>query len=310
MIALTARVSLVLGATAALACSLGVSAAAQRTPADIIKQSAASDWRPLDGQNTLVMELNGGQVIFELAPRFAPRHAANIRKLARNGYYDGLAVIRVQDNFVTQWGDPVDEEKEPAKVKPLGDAEAKLPAEFSIAYRGLPIARLKDADGFAPVTGFSEGMPVAADPKKNRAWIPHCYGVIGAGRGNTVDSSNGSSLYVIIGQAPRALDLNITVVGRVLKGMELLSGLPRGGSNMGFYDKPEQHVPLQRVRLLADIPAAERPALEVLRTDTPTWQALVESRRHASGDWYVHSAEHTNVCNIGIPTRPLVPAAS
>ncbi|GAB3243584.1 peptidylprolyl isomerase [Chitinimonas naiadis] len=273
------------------------------SPADIIKQSKPSDWRALDLQNTVVMDVNGSQVIFELAPRFAPRHAANIRKLASEGYYDGLAVIRVQDNFVTQWGDPADEETD--KAKPLGSAEAKLPAEFSIPYKGVPISKLKDADGYAPVTGFVDGLPVAADPKRNQAWLPHCYGVIGAGRGNTVDSSNGSSLYVIIGQAPRALDLNITVVGRVLKGMEALSALPRGTKALGFYEKPEQYVPLRKVRLLADIPAAERPALEVMRTDTPTWQSLVESRRHASGDWYVHSAEHINVCNISIPTRAI-----
>ncbi|QDQ29352.1 peptidylprolyl isomerase [Chitinimonas arctica] len=249
------------------------------------------------------MELNGSQVIMELAPRFAPRHAANIRTLTRERYYDGLVVLRVQDNFVTQWGDPSEEEKEKAKLKPLGGADAHLPAEFSVPLAGMPLTRLRDSDGFAAVTGFVDGVPVAADPKLNKAWIPHCYGVVGAARGNEVDSSNGSGLYVIIGQAPRALDLNITVVGRVLKGMEALSGLPRGMGPMGFYEKPEQYVPIRRVRLLADIPAGERPALEVMRTDTPTWAAWVEARRHTSGDWYVHSPEHVDVCNLAVPTR-------
>jgi peptidylprolyl isomerase len=292
---------------------LGLAASAWSQPpakprlstADIIKQSAPGDWRALDPNNTVVMDVNGKQVIFELAPRFAPRHAANIRTLVKDGYFDGLAVIRVQDNFVSQWGDPADDEKEKEKLKPLGHAEAKLPAEFSTHYKGLPLTRLKDADGFAPVTGFIDGMPIAADPKRDQAWIPHCYGVIGAGRGNAVDSSNGSSLYVIIGQAPRSLDLNITVVGRVLKGMEALSALPRGTGPMGFYEKPEQYVPIRQARLLADLPEAERPALEVMRTDSKTWEAVVESRRHATGDWYVHSAEHTNVCNLNVPTRPL-----
>lgn len=273
------------------------------SPAEVLKQSQPSDWRALDAQNTVLMTVNGSTVIFELAPRFAPRHAANIRKLVSEGYFDGLAVIRVQDNFVSQWGDPVDEEKEPEKLKPLGGAEAKLPAEFSIPLAKLPIARLKDVDGYAPITGFLDGMPVAANPKTGRAWIPHCYGVIGAGRGNAVDSSNGSSLYTIIGQAPRALDLNITVVGRVIKGIEALSALPRGTGPLGFYEKPEQRVPISKARLLADVPEAERPALELLRTDTATWQRWVEARRHASGDWYVHSAEHVNVCNLYPPVR-------
>ncbi|WP_374357068.1 peptidylprolyl isomerase, partial [Chitinimonas sp.] len=148
---------------------------ARPSTADIIKQAPSDAWRPLDAQNTVVMDVNGSQVIFELAPRFAPRHAENIRKLVHEGYFDGLAVIRVQDNFVTQWGDPADDEKEKEKLKPLGSAKPKLPAEFSIAAKGLPVTRLQDVDGFAPQTGFIDGMPVALDPKKNIAWIPHCY---------------------------------------------------------------------------------------------------------------------------------------
>ena len=299
-----ALAALTYSATAATPAASGATVTKRATPADIIKQSKPADWRALDPENTLIMEVGGKTVIFELAPRFAPQHAQNIRTLARDHYFDGLAVIRVQDNFVTQWGDPVDDEKEPEKLKPLGTALAKLPAEFSVPYKGLALSPLRDKDGFAPVTGFANGIPVAADPARNRAWIPHCYGVIGAGRGGAVDSSNGSSLYVIIGQAPRALDLNITVVGRVIKGMEHLSALPRGSAAMGFYETPEQRTPIQTVRLLADLPEAQRPQLEVLRTDTATWNTLIESRRHATGDWYVHSAEHINVCNISVPTRP------
>ncbi|MBK9572515.1 MAG: peptidylprolyl isomerase [Rhodoferax sp.] len=127
----------------------------------------------------------------------------------------------------------------------------------------MPLARFQDADGWAPVSGFVDGLPVAADPAKNQAWIAHCYGVVGAARGNEPDSSNGTSLYTIIGQAPRALDLNITVVGRVVQGMEVLSSLPRGPGAMGFYEKPEQAIPITRARLLADIPVSEQPAIEV-----------------------------------------------
>lgn len=273
---------------------------APRSSADIIAQSPASAWRALEPENTVLMELPQGQVLIELAPRFAPRHAENIRQLARGGYFDGLAVIRVQDNYVTQWGDA---EEDDAKAKPLGKALAKLPAEFSIPYKGLPINKLADVDGWAPLTGFVDGFPVAADPKKNRAWLTHCYGMVGAARGQEVDSSNGSGLYTVIGHAPRGLDLNITVVGRVLAGMELLSSLPRGGATMGFYDKPEQRLGIQRVRLLADMPEAERPALQVLRTDSPTWNELLEARRHRGG-WFVHSPEHVEVCSATVPTRP------
>lgn len=281
-------------------------AKAIRTAADVIKDSPAADWRALDPDNTLLMDLAAGQVVIELAPRFAPAHAANIRALARGGYWDGLAILRVQDNFVTQWGDPDGDDAAKARPLPTG-ASPKLPAEFSVSIdqigKSAGFTRLPDVDGWAPRAGFAGGFPVAADPKAGRAWLAHCYGMVGAGRSDTVDSSNGTELYVVIGHAPRGLDLNITVVGRVLKGMELLAALPRGTGAMGFYDKPEQRTGIQRVRLMADVPAEERPALQVLKTDSPTWQHLLDARRFRGG-WYVHSPGHVDICSAGVPTRP------
>ncbi|RZJ07607.1 MAG: peptidylprolyl isomerase, partial [Rubrivivax sp.] len=259
--------------------------------------------------NTLLMEVPTGQVLIELAPRFAPAHVANIRALARGGYWDGLAVVRVQDNFVTQWGDPDGEDSAKAKPLPAG-ASAKLPAEFSVPLDRIGklarFTRLPDAEGWAPRTGFAEGFPVAADPKTGKAWLAHCYGAIGAGRGDAVDSSNGTELYAVIGQAPRGLDLNITVVGRVLKGMEHLAALPRGTAAMGFYDKPEQRTAIQRVRLLAQMPAAERPALQVLKTESSTWSQLLNARRYRAG-WFVHSPGYIDICSASVPTRPQPP---
>lgn len=277
-----------------------------KSAADIIKDSPTADWRELDPENTLLMELGSGQVLIELAPRFAPAHVANIRALARGGYWDGLAILRVQDNFVTQWGDPEGEDAAKARPLPAGTS-AKLPAEFSVPIddigKAAGFARLPDKEGWAPRTGFAGGFPVAADPKTGRAWLAHCYGMVGAGRGNEVDSSNGAELYTVIGQAPRGLDLNITVVGRVLKGMELLSALPRGTAAMGFYDKPEQRTAIQRIRLLAEVPPAERPALQVLRTESATWPQLLDARRYRGG-WFVHSPGYIDICSATVPTRP------
>jgi peptidylprolyl isomerase len=286
------------------------STARYRSSADIVREAPADAWRSADPNDVLVMTLPAGQVWIELAGRFAPRHAGNIRTLVAQHYFDGLAVVRVQDNFVAQWGDPDSEDETPpgaasapSKARPLGAAAPRLQPEFSISDRGLKIARLKDRDVWAPVTGFVDGFPVAADPKTHRAWIAHCYGTVGAGRGNTVDSASGAELYAVIGQSPRALDLNITPVGRVLQGMEFLSSLPRGGPNMGFYDKPEQRVRIERVERLADLPPATRPDVRVLRTDTPLWAELVEARRNRRDDWYVHRAGAIDVCNVGVPVR-------
>ena len=308
----TALAALLLGSTMLIA-AVGASAQGDaakpadppkppRSAAEILAQSPAADWQALAPESTLQMELPQGQVLILLAPRFAPRHVANIRALVRGGYFDGLAVLRVQDGFVTQWGDPDGDAPERARALPE-KAQAKLPAEFSIPLAGLPLTPLAETDGWAPLNGYVDGFPVAADPKSGRAWLAHCYGMIGAGRGMDADSSNGSELYAVIGHAPRTLDLNITTVGRVIKGIEHLSSLPRGGANMGFYDRPEQRLRILRVRLLADMPAAERPAMELLKSDSATFAALQQARRQRSG-WFVHNPGRTELCAAPVPVRP------
>ena len=307
-LARAAAVAALLAASAALA-NAQASAPHVRTTADILRDAPASAWRHPDPNDVLAMTLPSGIVWIELAPRFAPHHAANIRTLVAQHYFDGLAVIRVQDNFVAQWGDRAANDEDTAHTRSLGAAEPKLQPEFSVPLAGLRIDRLKDRDVWAPVTGFVDGFPVAADPKTHRAWIAHCYGTIGAGRGDTVDSANGAELYAVIGQSPRGLDLNITPVARVLQGMELLSSLPRGGQNMGFYDKPEQDVRITMIERLADMPEATRPDIRVFRTDVPQWNEIIESRRNREDGWYVHKAGAIDLCNITVPVR-IQPKAS
>ena len=271
------------------------------TVADIVKVAAPSEWRALDPENTLYMELPGGRVVIELAPPFAPRHAANIRALAREGYFDGLAVIRSQDNWVTQWGDP--DEKNP---KPLKTALAKLPGEFTVPLKNdTHFTRLPDRDGYAAQVGHSNGFPSARDPKTGQAWLAHCYGMVGVGRDNESDSGNGGALYAVIGHAPRHLDRNITVVGRVVSGMPLLSTMPRGTAPMGFYDKPEANVPIAALRVAADVPEAARSRLEVLRTESASFKAVAEAQRNRGGPWTKVAAGHVELCNVPIPVRDL-----
>ncbi len=275
---------------------------------EILDAAPTSAWRDLDPENTLYLELASGRVVIELAPQFAPQHVANIRTLAHAHYFDGLAILRSQDNFVVQWGDPDAGEK---TAKSLDPAKARLPAEFTIATKGLHFHRLSDSDGYAPQVGFVDGFPAGRDPKHGQTWLTHCYGVLGAGRDVAADSSNGSEIYVVSGQSPRQLDRNITTLGRVVQGMELLSVLPRGTGALGFYEKPEQRVPIKSVRLAADVPEAERTPLQVIRTDTPTWDAVVEARRNRRDDWYKRPAGHIDLCNVPIAARaPVQPAAA
>jgi peptidylprolyl isomerase len=286
-------------------CELGAAAAAVaagKTMAEVLEASTASDWRQPDPARTLYLELASGRVIIELAPTFAPKHVANIIALARSGYYDGLAILRVQDNFVAQWGDP--DAGDDAKRKPLAAGERTLAAEFTRpASADLQFIELPDQDGYAPQTGFSDGFPAARDPASGRAWMTHCYGTLGVGRDDDANSGGGTELYVVIGHAPRQLDRNITVAGRVLKGMELLSSLPRGTGALGFYATPGERVPIERLRVAADVAESERTPIEVLRTDTATFTALVESRRNRRDSWYKQPAGHIDACSVPLPVR-------
>ncbi|GGA70062.1 peptidyl-prolyl cis-trans isomerase [Arenimonas soli] len=287
----------------------GAPAAKAPTTQEVIDASTAADWRPLDPVNTVYLQLPSGMVVIELAPEFAPEHTANIRTLVKGRYFDGLSVNRSQDNFVVQWGDPAGDEL--ALRRPLGEARATLPAEFSRAADGLDFHALPDPDGWAPQTGFVNGFAAARDPKAGKAWLAHCYGTVGAGRAMEPDSSNGSELYVVTGQSPRQLDLNITTVGRVVVGMERLSVLPRGSGPLGFYTDASQRVPILAVRLASEIEPDQRAQIEVMRTGTPTWDAYVESRRNRSDEWYLHPAGHIDVCNLSVPVRPIPkPAAA
>jgi peptidylprolyl isomerase len=271
-----------------------------RTSAEVLEQSTPADWRPLDPENTLYLELASGRVVIELAPAFAPNHVANIKLLARQKYFDGLFILRSQDNYVVQWGDPAEDEKQ---QRPLGLAKPALAPEFDRAATDLPFTVLADGDVYAPEVGHSGGFPAARDPVSGLAWLTHCYGALGVSRGNTAHSGNGAGLYVVIGHAPRHLDRNITLAGRVVKGMELLSALPRGTGPLGFYEKPAQYVPIRRVRVAADVPGNERTPLELLRTDTPTFTAFVDARRHRREEWFLDAVGHVELCNVPLPAR-------
>ena len=298
------RIAVVVAVSACLSAAQAVAqapAGAQQTKhalttADVLAASTPADWRQIDPQSTIYMDLPTGRVIIELAPQFAPHYVANVETLARQGYFNGLWVERVQDNYVAQWGDP------DAK-KSVGNAQRSVAAEFERPARGLSFMPLAEPDTYAPEVGFSDGFPAALDPKLGRAWLIHCYGMVGAGRDNDVDSGGGTELYAVIGQAPRHLDRNVTLLGRVVQGIELLASLPRGTGPLGFYEKPEQRVPILSFKIAADLPEAQRAPLEELRTDTQTFAEYVEARRNRHEEWFKVPAGHIDVCNIPIPVR-------
>lgn len=272
-----------------------VRAALEQTPAA---------WRTPDPENLVVMTFGDSRVLIELAPQFAPETVENIRALIRAGYFDGTAIVRVQDNYVVQWGSEEDDVQDGSVAdRPnRGTARDSVPGELSRARDDSDFDPVDQRDTYAPVVGFSRGF--AAAQEGDRQWLTHCYGAVGVGRGDDVDGADGSSLYVVTGHAPRHLDRNIALVGRVLDGMEHFHALPAGSGAIGFYMMGEEKPPLTSVRLAADLPASERPAAQVVRTDTELFGRWVDARANRGRDgWFVRSAGAVDLCNIPVPVR-------
>jgi peptidylprolyl isomerase len=239
---------------------------------------------------------NGGRVVVQLAPAFAPVHVANIKGLVRAGYWQGATVYRVQDNYVAQWGQN-DLKKPPSGINP------KPPAEYLRALKGLKVTPLGSPDQYAPNAGFADGWPIAYSAKAGWANLTHCYGSVGVGRDLSPDTGSGGELYAVIGQAPRQLDRNIALVGRVIDGIDRFSTLPRGTEALGFYKDKAQYVPIASVRLASDMSAGERPSYEVMDTSSATFAHYLKVRANRHDSFYDHPAGGVDVCNVQVPVR-------
>jgi peptidylprolyl isomerase len=275
------------------------SAASAETPvtADVMAALVETDWRQPDPANVLYMELPQGMIVMELAPDFAPKNIVNIKKLVAEKYFDGLAIIRSQDNYVVQWGDPAEDDD----ARSIGSAATAISPEFSRSTDGVKIFNIDSRDAYADTVGFANGFPVGSNGEQ--VWLTHCYGMIGVARGTEPDSGNGTSLYVVTGHAPRHLDRNITLTGRVLSGIELLTTLPRGNGPLGFYESPDELTPIASIRLGTELAENKRLNINVMRTDTDAFANYVESRTFRREDWFVEPTGRIEICNIIPPIR-------
>jgi peptidylprolyl isomerase len=268
------------------------------TPADIVAAAPASAWKAIPADDLMILDLaSGGRVVIQLAPSFAPVHVANIKALARGGYWNGATIYRVQDNYVAQWGLNESDKPWPAGVV------AKPPAEYTRPLKGLKITPLGSPDPYAPGAGFADGWPVAYNAKAGWADLTHCYGTVGVGRDLSPDTGTGGELYAIIGHGPRQLDRVIAIVGRVVEGIDRFSTLPRGTEALGFYKDKAQYVPIASIRLASEIPPGERPSFEVMDTNSPSFARYLKIRGNRQDDFYTAPAGGVDLCNVGVPIR-------
>jgi peptidylprolyl isomerase len=268
-------------------------------PSEVIAKSAAADWAPIRDEDLLVMDLSdNSRIVIQLAPHFAPVHVANIRAFARGGWWNNATIYRVQDNYVVQWGNGDANVPLPAGVVQRPPAEYDQPIGGAVTAHASP-------DAYAPFVGFRDGWPLAWDDREGRAWPIHCYATVGVGRDLAPDTGTGGELYAVIGHAPRHLDRNIANVGRVIEGMPALASRPRGTGNLGFYqtDKGERPIPIARIRVASDMPEAERPRFEYMRTDTETFRRYLTGRANRGGTFFNRPAGGVDICNAPVPVR-------
>ena len=272
------------------------------TPNDVVAAAPASSWKTIPADDLLVMDLtNGGRVVIQLAPAFAPVHVANIKALTRGSfaenYWAGSTIYRVQDDYVVQWGD-----NDSGKPWPSG-VVVKPPAEYTRPLKGLRVTPLGSPDPYAPAAGFADGWPIAYSPKAGWANLAHCYGSVGVGRDISPDTGTGGELYAVIGQAPRQLDRNIALVGRVIDGIDRLSSLRRGTGDLGFYKSKSEYSPIAAVRLASQIPAEGRPSYQYMDTASSSFVRYLKIRANRHDAFYVRPANGVDLCNVQIPVR-------
>ncbi len=293
----------IIGVMGLLLASLGPAFAdaleGQTSSADILAGSDASDWLKLDQDNLLYIELARGRVVVALSTSLAQHHVAQIKALTREHFYDGLSFYRVIDGFVAQGGDVLE-------TREIKNAKKKLKAEFDEPKPNwLGFGAMADQDGYAATTGFMNGLPVGLDEKRERAWHLHCAGAFAFARGNDADTA-GTEFYIPL-QPQRYLDRNLTVFGRVVEGMEHLQALRRVQPAETAEDDLGETI--LSIRVGADMPESNRSALEILRSDTQTFQQYVAARRNRPEAFFYFRPDYINVCDLPMPVRKILDAA-
>lgn len=284
-------------------CSIGVSQAAVRTYVteipELLAQSPGTDWQQIPDSDIVLLELALGTVAAELAPFASSEHVEQWRSLVRAGYYTESSVQRVHENYVVQWGPSTSTRPPGEDGGKLGD-ETRFDFTPSMAEKFVP---LDSADSYAPNVGFIDTFPVGVDKAHERAWVLHCPGVIGTVQEDPDTLPGGVYYYAAIGNPARELDGKISVVGRMIEGIDAMSALPRGTGVYGFLDQAK-YVPILRTRLASDMPVEERPRFERLRTDSQTFATLVRLRGASFSKGAPVSARYPiDACSVPLPVR-------
>jgi peptidylprolyl isomerase len=265
--------------------------AACLSAAPVLAQPAptAADWRTPKADDVLVIDTNKGRILVEMTPETAPLYATRMRELTREGLFNGLTFFRVIDDFMAQTGDP--------ENRGTGSsAKPDLPAEFQFR-RGPETPFALAVDQSVAEVGFIKSLPVSTQSMmlapmtrdgKVSGYAFYCPGVAGAARGEDENSAN-SQFFLMRQNFPR-LERRYSAWGRVISGLDVVRAIKTGEP------VPEPQDKMERVRVLADIPEAERPKVRVIDPAGPWFKAEIARARAAGG-------ANFSACDINIPVE-------
>jgi peptidylprolyl isomerase len=277
-----------------------VAATQNANKSDIKGDSKEQVWRTLSPQNTLYMDTESGRIIFELAEQFSPGNVAHIKQLIRTGFYDGLTFYRVINGFVVQGGDPSESDEHKSTL-----AKKTMKAEFERTIdKNASFTVVQSPDLLAEQTGFVDGFAVGRSLTENKEWLITCPGVVNLARGNSPHSGT-TDFAIMIGQAPRHLDRNMSIFGRIVHGMEHVNLIKRGGKeNGGMIEDSTKRSKIVKMTIAADLPKTQQLNIEIENTHTETFKKKFAERRKKAHEFYKHKGNGAlDICYLKTDVR-------
>jgi len=267
-------------------------------------------WNPIDPDNTVYLQLEEGTVVIELNPAFAPKTVEQFKGLLEDQFYRGLTFYRVIDGFVAQGGDESDIGNANQVPALKGEFEINWPLEpedkeAAKNWRPMSWTPVQKDDMFAPYTGFIDGFPAARDEKKaGKAWLTHCPGTVAMAR-NTGADTGSTDFYIVIGQAPRYLDRNLTVFGRVIWGMDVVQRIKRGSAlKNGVIENDLDRTRIKRLRMASSLDGDEWLNIYVADTNSRGFKQSLKERRKRSDKFFHHKPPGVlDICQVPVPAR-------
>jgi peptidylprolyl isomerase len=253
-----------------------------------VAQAVTPGYRELDAENTLVIDTSKGQVVVEMYPQVAPAAVERLRTLARQKFYDGQKFHRVIEGFMAQTGDPQGTGEGGSSLPNVpGEFTFKRDQAFPFYEAAVTRGMVQGYIGVMPVTTQSTDLMAITRDNKVNGWGMFCQGTLGMARAGDKDSGN--SQFFLMRASGDMLNTRYTAFGSIITGLDVVRKLKLG-------EPPKDPDVMKTVRVLADIPVAERPKIEVMDTRSDEFKAQIEKTVKKSGQDF-------SACDVSVPVK-------